>query len=434
MIIPSRRAFAMATLVSLVTLFATRWPPALWVSLTLLAVLAALTVEDARRAAAGALTVRREVPDAFSVGRTLPIVYEWTSGGAASQSVRVSEQWPELLDASGSERQLELPPGTTREALAIMPQARGTGSGSPLTLRRRGPLGLGWWQQRAGHPWQATVYPSLAAVAHRGMTARARHRLAGLRRQRSRGDGRLFETLREWVPGDDTRTIDWKATARRGRPIARVYEDERRQQVVILLDAGRLLTAEVDGVSRLDAAVDAALQLAYDAIAYDDDIGLLAFADDIQAWIPPTRGRRGLRAVLRALASVEGRVVESDYPRAFRHLAVHNRRRALSVVFTDVIDRTASAALLSQSASLRPRHLPLVVLLRDPAIERLAMRPVASPRDAFERAAAEALLEEREAAISAMRRQGIVALDVAPEAAGRAVVEGYERLKRRGAL
>ena len=121
-------------------------------------------------------------------------------------------------------------------------------------------------------------------MALRSLPSRAsRRREAGLRNMRRPGEGRLFETLREWVPGDDTRIIDWKATARRGKPIARVYEDERRQQVLLVLDAGRLLTAESDGVPRLEAAVSAAPRRAHAAVEHDDTVGILIVADTIQA-------------------------------------------------------------------------------------------------------------------------------------------------------
>ena len=105
----------------------------------------------------------------------------------------------------------------------------------------------------------------------------------------------MFESLKEWVPGEDTRTIDWKATARRGKIMARQYEDERRQQVLIVIDAGRMLTAEVNGRSRLESVVEAALHLAHSAVEHDDNVGLLVFADQVQQWVPPARGRRALR-------------------------------------------------------------------------------------------------------------------------------------------
>jgi uncharacterized protein (DUF58 family) len=279
------------------------------------------------------------------------------------------------------------------------------------------------------------VYPSLRAAWLRALPIQAaRRREAGLRHVRHRGEGRLFEGLREWVPGDDTRFIDWKATARRGKPIARQYEDERRQQVLLVVDAGRLLTAEVEGTPRLESVIAAALQLAHAAVEHDDNVGLLVFADTIQRYAAPARGRRALRAVLEGLAAAEGKLVESDYPAAFRCLAARSRKRALTVLFTDVIDRTASEALVAQTGTLRPRHLPLAVTLRDPGLEALAAVRPADPAQAFERAAAEELLGAREAALAEMRSRGVMVLDVLPAVASSALVERYHWLKRKGML
>ena len=203
---------------------------------------------------------------------------------------------------------------------------------------------------------------------------------------------------------------------------------------MLLVDAGRLLTAEVDGVPRLESVIQAALHLAYAASEHDDDVGLLVFADTIQRYVAPGRGRRALRAVLEGLAAAEGRLVESDYPAALRYLAARSRRRALTVLFTDVIDRTASEALVAQAATLRPRHLPLAVTLRDPAMEALASVRPTDPAQAFERAAAEELLGAREAALAEMRARGVMVLDVLPGVASVALVERYHLLKRKGAL
>jgi uncharacterized protein (DUF58 family) len=141
-----------------------------------------------------------------------------------------------------------------------------------------------------------------------------------------------------------------------------------------------------------------------------------------------------MRAILDTLASVEGRLVEPDYPMAFRHLALRSRRRALTVLFTDVIDRASSEALLSRLGTLRPRHLPVAVTMRDPALERLAaVRPTTSAV-AFERAAAEELLLERAEALAGMRESGVIVLDVAPAGAADAIVGQYRTLKRKGML
>ena len=386
---------------------------------------------------ATALTVERDPPAAFSVGRALPIRYRWSNPAPRRARLQLREAFPApLFEGPLPVRHIEVPPGgTVTEWVTLTPRRRGAGSGGAMWIRSRGPWGLADVRTRRTLPWTALVFPDLTEGALRALPTRIqRRREAGLRNVRHLGEGRVFETLREWVPGDDTRSIDWKATAKRGKVMARQYEDERRQQVLIVLDAGRMLTAEVDGRARFESAVDAALQLAYSAADHDDDVGLLVFADTVQHYLAPRRGRRALRAVLEALATAEGRLVEPDYPSAFAFLAARNRKRALTVLFTDVIDRTASDAMLLQVATLRPRHLPLAVTLRDPALERTALAHAASATHAFERAAAEELLTARAEALAAMRARGVLVLDVPPAQAARAVVEQYELLKRRGLL
>jgi uncharacterized protein (DUF58 family) len=437
-LVPSRRWLWGAAALALIAPAGALFPGALRLLLAADAVWVLLLLADAF-AAPGArdLELQREVPVAFSLGRRFIVRYLWHHRLRRRLTVLVKERLPEPLGGAVTPlRRLELPAHLeVEEHLELAPLRRGIGTGGTIDLRILGPLGLAWRQSRVEAPWTATVYPSLRGTSLRALPMQAmRRREAGLRSVRYRGEGRLFEGLREWVPGDDTRIIDWKATARRGKPIARQYEDERRQQVMLLVDAGRLLTAEVDGVPRLEAVVSAALHLAYAAVEHDDDVGLLVFADTIQRYVAPARGRRALRAVLEGLAAAEGRLVESDYPAALRYLALHNRRRALTVLFTDVIDRTASEALVTQAATLRPRHLPLAVTLRDPAMEALASMRPDDQAAAFQRAAAEELLGAREAALAEMRSRGVMVLDVLPSAAATALVERYQLLKRKGAL
>jgi uncharacterized protein (DUF58 family) len=195
-----------------------------------------------------------------------------------------------------------------------------------------------------------------------------------------------------------------------------------------------MLTAEVEGISRLEAVIQAALRLAHSAVDHDDNVGIMVFTDQVERYVPPGRGRRALRAVLDVLASIEGKLVEPNYPAAFAYLAARNRKRALTVLFTDVIDRTASEALVAQVGTLRPRHLPLAVTMRDPGLERLAVERPQTVDGAYERAAAEELLSAREQALADMRSRGVLVLDVHPRNASEAVVEQYQWLKRRGTL
>ena len=436
--IPSRRWFWAAAGLALLAPLGVAWPPALAVFLLCDAGwVLALLVDGWLAAGPSQVDVIREAPPAFSLGRSMPVWYSWSQVGRRRLRLRVREELPApLVRIDEGVREIRIPPATVvRERVDIRPERRGPAVGGPIALRCLGPLGLIWRQGTLERPWTAVVFPSLAGIRQRGLPAQAsRRREAGLRSIRRPGEGRLFESLKEWVPGDETRTIDWKATARRRKLMVRRYEDERRQQVLLVIDAGRLLTAEVDDVPRLEYAIRAALQLAHAAVEHDDNVGLMVFAQDIECYLPPARGRRALRGILNALAGVEGRLVESDYPAAFRYLATRNRKRAMPVVFTDIIDRAASEAFVTHIGSLRPRHLPLAVTLRDPALEAVASRRPKDAREGFERAAAEELLMARDAALGVMRSRGVLVLDVPPARASEAVIEQYTELKRRGVL
>ncbi len=381
------------------------------------------------------ITVTREAPPAFSVGRRSEVSYRWGNRKRRPARLRLREVRPEVLGGTQPPREITVPPrGEVRETVAVVPVRRGRERAGAFVVDSTGPLGLGRRRSTQALPWDAAVYPPLVTVRLRASVAEAARRHQGVTPIRQLGEGRLFESLREWVPGDDLRHIDWKATAKRRKVITRQYEAERRQQVLLVLDTGRLLTAEIAGVSRLDYVVQAALELAYVAAQHDDNVGVMAFADGVQHFVAPQRGRLGLKRVLDVLAAVEPKLVEPDYLGAFRYLAARNRKRALTVLFTDVIDRLASDALVANVASLRPRHLPLAVTLRNPELDGVAaLRPEAT-RDAFRKAAAEELLHAREEALSRMRRGGVLVLDVPPARAAQAVVAKYLELKRRGRL
>ena len=383
------------------------------------------------------LLVWREPLPALSVGHAGEVAYRWSNGGPRRARLRVREIRPDLLGGVQPPHTLAVPAdGDMRETLSVIPLRRGREESGGFVVDSYGPLGLGRRRARISLPWEVIVYPPLVSIRLRASLAQAqRRREAGQKSVRELGEGRLFESLREWVPGDDIRHIDWKATARRRKVITRQFEAERRQQVLLVLDLGRLMTADIaGGVARLDFVVQAALELAYAAAQNDDDVGIMTFADGVQHFVAPQRGRAGVRQVLDVLAVVEPKLVEPDYPGAFRYLAARNRKRALTVLFTDVIDRFASDALVANVASLRPRHVPLAVTLRNPELDAVAALRPTSPRDAFRKAAAEELLNAREEALAHMRRAGVLVIDVTPQRAAQAVVSKYIDLKRRGVV
>ena len=435
-VLPTRRAVIIFAALAPVGLLGFVTPAALDLLLALDGLLAALVVTDAYRAAhPRRVAVQRVAAAAHSLGRAATVTYAWTNPTSHAARLLVRELRPERLGGLQAPRAVRVPArGAARETLAVTPRARGRETAGSLTVRSIGPLGLGQRHAALAAPWSAVVYPALPGASLRAAVAAAARQQPGQRPERRAGEGRLFESLREWVPGDDTRTIDWKASARRQKTIARRYEEERRQQVMLVLDAGRLLTAEVSGTARLEFAVRAALDLAFAARHHDDDVGIMVFADRVLRYVPPQRGSRAMRAVLDALADVDAVMAEPDYPAAFRYLAVRNRKRTLTVLLGDVIDRMASEALVSAVRSLRPRHLPLAVTLRNPDLDAVAHVTAVTSRDAWRKAAAEELLAARQEALAVMRGAGVTVLDVPPARAAQAVVGAYLDLKRRGRL
>ena len=437
MTLPTQRALILLVGMTPVALLGYAWAGALDALVGFDVVLLLAVLIDGRLAPGrGQIVVDREGATALSVGRQAPVHYRWHNSAARAARLEVREIRPALLGGAQGVRGVTVPAGgAAHEMLGVVPLARGREQAGWYAIRSRGPLGLGLRQWRVAGPWSVTVYPSLPASRLKASIAEAaRRREAGLRAHRHLGEGRQFESLRAYVSGDDPRHLDWKASARRRRLIVRQFEEERRQQVLLVLDAGRLLTADVEGEPRMEHVVRAALWLAFAANHHDDNVGIMVFSDEVRHYVMPQRGRRGLEQVLDVVAVVEPSLVESDYPAAFRYLAVRHRKRALTVLFTDVIDKLASEALIANVASLRPRHLPLVVTLRNPDLDHAAANRPATISDAFRKAAAEELLSEREDALFQMRRSGAVVLDVHPRNASRAVVDRYLELKRRGRL
>src|SRR5439155_11834548 len=224
----------------------------------------------------------REPLPALSVGHTGEVIYRWTNPAPRRARLQVREVLPEILGGTHPPRTVGIAPrSATREHVPVVPLRRGreTGGAGGFVVDSMGPLGLGRHRARLPLPWDVVVYPPLVSVRLRASVAEAlRRRDVGLKAIRKLGEGPLFESLREWVPGDDLRHIDWKATARRAKVITRQYEAERRQQVLLVLDTGRLMTADVAaGVARLDFAVQAAVELAYGAAQHDDNVGIITF-------------------------------------------------------------------------------------------------------------------------------------------------------------
>ncbi len=429
-LLPSFRWIAL--LAAAAPLFWLSVPVALGVDVVLLVLLAldALSVPPASQFAA----VRR-TPARISLGAESEVEIRIDNRTGRRVRVRATDDLPPLLERQGADVLEAWIPARREERLryAVKALRRGDGVFGDVHLRVAGPLGLAWLQRRVPRADAVRVIPGVLEVKrYRLLGMRNRLREAGFRSVRQRGEGGAFESLREYARGDDPRTVDWKASARRGGLIVRQFEMERRQNVIIAIDAGRLMTQKVGERERLDYALTAALLLADVAGVHDDAVGLLVFSDQVEAFLPPAR--KSLARMAEALGQVHARLVEPNYPAAFTYLGQQVRRRSLLVVFTDIIDPLASAAIVSQLSRAADRHLPLVVAIRNPDLEAAAALEPVDDAAVYRRAAAEELLQARAAALAAMQRAGVLVADTRPGDAVPAVVNRYLDVKRRGML
>jgi uncharacterized protein (DUF58 family) len=378
--------------------------------------------------------IERTVPPRIALGGSATITAEVRT--AAQRTVHISwtdDPGPGLERLPSDVIHSVITPGSrVREEYRVRGVDRGRTFMGDVHVRVLGPLQLVWRQRRIAQRDEVVVQPGMKELQrHRALALH--HRLeVGQRRVRELGTGREFERLREYVRGDDPRHIDWKATARRGGTIVRQFEAERSQSILIAIDAGRLMMERFNGRERLDHALAAALVLADAASVNGDSIGVLLFADSVQAYLAPAR--HSLARVADVLVSVDAKRVEPDYPAAFQHVARHLRRRSLVVLFADVIDVRASSALLEHLGASARRHLPLIVAMRNVELESAAQARVQDEAAAFHRAAAEELLQARATALNGIRRRGVLVADIRPDAAVEETMARYLEVKRRGLL
>lgn len=317
----------------------------------------------------------------------------------------------------------------------VTPVARGADSFGALFVWYENSLGLVRRRLDVAAEQPFRVYPDLSAVERYG-TLHVRNKLieAGLRRMRLRGSGTEFESLREWSAGDAFRTIDWKATAKRGHMMVAQHEVERSQNVMLLLDCGRLMTPRLADQRKLDFAVTAALSLASIAGLANDKVGLLAFAGEILAASAPRATRSSLAYLSEQMYDLEPRFEESNYALAFRYVREHLHKRSLVVFFTDVIDPVAQSSVLAELETLTRRHLVVCVFMNDAALETaLAGVPHDAP-SAYRTAVALGLQHERKAAAANLARAGAITIDVPARKLTTALIDEYLRVKQRGLL
>lgn len=400
-----------------------------WLSLALLAGVAAADFLRSR-----AMTVpspTRDCPTSLSVGRWCTVALTFPPGAA---KLAFFDGVPDGFDVEHQPAMVSLQADKrTAVTYRIRPNERGVHSFSAATLRFASPLGL--WQRnvRLDLERRVSVFPDFSRVSKDLILGLDRElKLEGIRLSRRRGEGSDFYQLRDYRQGDPLRSLDWNATARTGRLIAKEYREERNQTVLLLIDGGRRMLAQEDELSHFDHVLNAALMLAYVALKHGDSVGAYFFGKESQ-WIPPRRGVQAIDQLLEGMFDWSPDLVAIDYPQAASDVIGRHRKRAFVVMLTnardeDTNDLAAAANLLAR------RNLVFVASLREAVLEEMADGDVKDLNSAIEASAAERYLMDRRRAHLALEGTRATVADTTTGRLASVITNRYLDVKRAGAL
>lgn len=405
-------------LLSLAALTAVRLP---WrTSLVLMGVVSVVAVVDA-------WSVRR-VPDVRRI--VAPIL---NRGVPTTLDVRPVGRWPRIRLRQPAGPDLRLDPQEADRAISaeILAVRRGSHRLAPVATRSVGPLGLGMWYHRTGPAIDVVVYPDMPAARRIAASVRMGHfREEGRRTRGPLGLGTEFESIREYLPDDDIRQLNWSATARTGKPMSNQFRVEQDRDVICLLDCGRLMGARVVDRTRLDATVDAVAAVASVADQVGDRVGVVAFDRKILRTVNPRRD--GGRSVVAAIHDLEPSDADSDFELAVR--SVIGKKRAFVLILTDIVDVAAARPLAAALPVLARKHAVAVAGVVDPDLAEMIETPASSRADLMRAAAAVQLIEAKEAVTALLAHRGVEVVEAPVHDLSSRCVGAYLRAKSRARL
>lgn len=399
-----------------------------------------LALVDALLARKPLVTLQRRAPSVLSIGRANIVAYDLRSHARRKLHIRLQDDLYATATSDDLPLEVDLAArGSVSCKARVIPSRRGAYTLGACFLRYSSPLGLWIRQLEISAPTPVKVYPDLEAVREYELLARQDRDPAGIRSSRRRGGESEFERLREYRREDEYRSVDWKATARRKKLIAREYQLESDQSVVFMLDTGRLMTAEFADLSLFDHSLNATLMLSHVAGRAGDKVGMIAFAEEVKAYAPLVGGPRATQKIVQSGYHLEPTFSPTNYSAAFDALSVRVKKRCLVILFTQVVDEVASAEVVRIMRAMLPRHLPMLVLLRDVDVDALVLGKTAETAaivgtSPYIRGAAAELLSFRDKLVRSLERQGVLVLDVAPGELTASLINRYLEIKARHLL
>ncbi len=376
----------------------------------------------------------RRVPHALALGVRTEVSLRILNRATRHIRLEIHDHHPASLQAEGLPRAVALGAGGWTELrYQVRAVARGEARFGRAEARLASPLALWQVTRRAGEETPVRVYPNFQALARYTLLA-TDNRLSqiGVLQVRRRGEGTEFHQLREYREGDPQRAIDWKATARTGRLIAREYEEDKDQRVLVVIDCGRRMASKDAELSHFDHTLNAALLLGHVALRQGDAVGMLTMGG-VQRYLEPRKSVAAVHAMLNRAYDLEPTLAVPDYDLAAREVMRHMRRRALVILLTNLRDED-DQTLLPALRLLATRHLVVLASLREAILGRALSARVDSFDRALTHAAAADYLALRERVFRRISAAGVMALDVEPERLPIALVNRYLELKREGRL
>ncbi|MEZ5305927.1 MAG: DUF58 domain-containing protein [Pyrinomonadaceae bacterium] len=389
------------------------------------------------RSSADDLTATREFSERFALKSPVLVDVRIQSSASRFLTIFAKDEYPPELGLKGV-REFKMRLGPSEEAVhayELTPSKRGRYEFGKIAVRIGSRLGLLRLISEIGESEEVRVYPNMRRAREIELKALGSASfVAKQRRSVRRGDGREFESMRDYVRGDELRHISWTATARRAKLTTRQYQIERDQAVVIALDAGRLMTARIDDETKFDTALHASLALMLAAARGGDQCSLVIFGRNVKRYLPPQKGIPQIDIILESLYDLEPELIEPSYSRAFKFVSSNTKKRAFVVILTDLVDKEASSELIRALKLLRPRHLPLVATIGDRDLNETVDAVPKTIDDVFLQSSAEEIIRQRDAALRQVETLGGLALDVTTRTLAPSLLESYLRVKERGLL
>lgn len=381
-----------------------------------------------------ALQVSRSGDTACRLGTTAQVQLSVVNASRRRLRAVLRDAWVPSAGASPRTHEIAVPAGERRVVTTtLLPTRRGDRRPDRITIRSVGPLGVAARQGRHEVPWRVRVQPPFTSRKFLPEKLDKLRQLDGQLLARTRGQGTEFDSLREYVVGDDVRSIDWRATARRADVMVRTWRPERDRRLLLVLDTGRTSAGRVGDEPRLDAALDAALLLGALASRAGDHVDLLAVDRDVRASVEGAGRQELLARLVDAMALLEPALVETDGRRVVSEVLRRSRRRSLVVLFTSLDAAPLQEGLLPVLGSLTQRHTVILASVGDPRVEELALGR-GDVDTVYSAAAAERARAERRTLTALLRRRGVEVVDAPSASFAPAVADAYLALKAAGRL